>query len=167
MKLEFEEVFKSELGAIKGLKAKLNLKEGTTPKCHKARREPYSVRPKIDPELQKLENYGIISKVDWSERATPVVAVPKAKGLIRLCGDFQGHYQSKIENRSVSSTWDWRYFRKSRSWSPRPTCAKHTYNTKWKRSERNILPSTRTKVCINTTDWCLASHLHLQSGKER
>ena len=89
MKLEFEEVFKSELGAIKGLKAKLNLKEGTTPKCHKARREPYSVRPKIDPELQKLENYGIISKVDWSERATPVVAVPKAKGLIRLCGDFK------------------------------------------------------------------------------
>ena len=89
MTLGFEEVFQSGPGAIKGRMAKLNLKEGTAPKCHKARRVPYSVRQKIDTELQKLENEGIITKVDWSELATTVVAVPKANGLIRLCGDVK------------------------------------------------------------------------------
>ena len=38
--------------------------------------------------MQKSENEGIITKVDWSWWASPVVAVPKANGLIRLCGDY-------------------------------------------------------------------------------
>ena len=97
MKLEFEEVFRSVLGAIKGRKAKPNLKEGTTPKFHKARRVPYLVRLKIDAELQKLEYEGFITKVDWSEWETPVVAVPKANGLIRLCGDFKGTINPELK----------------------------------------------------------------------
>ena len=39
--------------------------------------------------MQKLENEGIITKVDWSDWATPGVAVSKANGLIRVCGDFK------------------------------------------------------------------------------
>jgi hypothetical protein len=38
--------------------------------------------------LQKSKNEGIITKVDWSGWASPVVAVPKANRLVRLCGDF-------------------------------------------------------------------------------
>ena len=46
-------------------------------------------KTKPDAELQELENEGIITNVDWGEWATPVIAVPKASELIRLCGDFK------------------------------------------------------------------------------
>ena len=39
--------------------------------------------------MQKLKNEGINTKVVWSEWAAPVVAVPKANGLIKLCGNFK------------------------------------------------------------------------------
>lgn len=89
LKLEFKEVFQAGLGAIQGPKAKLHLKEGATPKFHKARQVPYSLRPKVEAELEKLEKEGIITKVDWSEWATPIVPVPKSNGSVRICGDFK------------------------------------------------------------------------------
>ena len=50
---------------------------------------PYALRPKVEVELTKLENDGILTKVDWSEWATPVVPVIKKNGNVRLCGDFK------------------------------------------------------------------------------
>ena len=46
LKLEYKEVFEGGLGEIKGPKTKRHLKEGATPKFHKARRVPNSLRPK-------------------------------------------------------------------------------------------------------------------------
>ena len=50
---------------------------------------PYALRPKVEVELTKLQNDGILTKVDWSEWATPVVPVIKKNGNVRLCGDFK------------------------------------------------------------------------------
>ena len=55
----------------------------------KARPVPYSVRKKVEDELNRLQELGIISPVSWSEWATPIVVVPKQDGAIRLCGDFK------------------------------------------------------------------------------
>ncbi|XP_034157776.2 LOW QUALITY PROTEIN: uncharacterized protein K02A2.6-like [Pangasianodon hypophthalmus] len=50
---------------------------------------PYAIRQKVEIELDRLEAEGILSKVDWSPWATPVVPVSKKDGSVRLCGDFK------------------------------------------------------------------------------
>ena len=60
------------------------------PQFRKARQVPYSLRPKVDEELKRLQGEGILSKVEWSDWATPIVPVPKQDGSVRICGDFKG-----------------------------------------------------------------------------
>ena len=47
------------------------------------------MRPKIEIELQRQVDLGILVKVDISELAAPVVPVIKPSGEIRLCGDYK------------------------------------------------------------------------------
>ena len=55
----------------------------------KPRPVAYSLKPKIEAELEKLERQGIIYRVDTSDWATPIVAIPKKDGSVRICGDFK------------------------------------------------------------------------------
>ena len=50
---------------------------------------PYALRSSIEDELDRLEQEGILEKVTHSEWATPIVAIPKPDGRVRLCGDFK------------------------------------------------------------------------------
>ena len=43
----------------------------------------------MDAELDHLESEGIISKVDCSDWASPIVVVPKTDNSIRICCDFK------------------------------------------------------------------------------
>ena len=86
---KYSDVFEEDIGLLKTTKAKLNLKENSQPNFCKARQVPYALRPKVEAELIKLQNDGILTKVDWSEWATPVVPVIKKNGTVRLCGDFK------------------------------------------------------------------------------
>lgn len=85
------QVFEKGIGKLKHLKATIELDKDATPRFHKARPVPYALRPKIDAELQSLETSGILSKVDWSDWATPIVPVIKKgkSGDVRICGDFK------------------------------------------------------------------------------
>jgi hypothetical protein len=78
----YAEVFEDKLGTFKSAKARLTLKESSQPQFRKARHVPYSLRPKVEE--------GILSKVEWSDWATPIVPVPKQDGSIRIFGDFKG-----------------------------------------------------------------------------
>ena len=42
----------------------------------------------MDRELKRLESLGVIESVAHSDWATPLVAVPKSDGSVRLCGDY-------------------------------------------------------------------------------
>ena len=67
----------TELGTIKDVKAKLEVKPDAIPLFKRPRPAPFSMKPMIDMELDRL---------DW---AAPIVPVPKKDGRIRICGDYK------------------------------------------------------------------------------
>ena len=80
---------KERLGTFTSAKAKLTLKDDSQARFLKARPMPYELKPKVEEELRRLQNEGILTKVEWSEWATPIVPVPKKDGSVRLCGDYK------------------------------------------------------------------------------
>ena len=82
-------VFSEGIGKLKDIKANLTLKEGAKPKFLKARNVPYSLRPKIEAELDRLQKEGVIEPIEYSEWATPIVPVMKSNGNVRICGDYR------------------------------------------------------------------------------
>ena len=64
---KYSDVFEDKLGTFKSAKAKLTLKEDAQAHFHKARAVPYALRPKVEEELRRLQNEGILTKVEWSE----------------------------------------------------------------------------------------------------
>lgn len=86
---KYQQVFLPGIGKLKGIKAKLSVYPDVSPKYCKPRQVPYALRPKVEAEIDRLEKEGILSKVNYSEWATPVVPVPKQSGAVRLCGDFK------------------------------------------------------------------------------
>ena len=54
-----------------------------------ARPMPFALKLKVGVELRRLQNEGSLTKVEWSEWATPIVPVLKKDGSVRLCGDYK------------------------------------------------------------------------------
>ena len=82
---KYESVFSEGVDTLKGHKADLKVEEGCQPSFHKPRQVPYALRPKVEAELTRLEKDGILSKVEYSEWATPIVPVVKRNGSVRVC----------------------------------------------------------------------------------
>ncbi|MES9884563.1 MAG: RNase H-like domain-containing protein [Sedimenticola sp.] len=87
--LDFPEIFDEAVSGIKNFKAQIRVKDGAQPIFHKARPVPYSLKGQVEKELHRLEKEGIISKVEHSDWAAPIVVVPKSDGSIRICGDYK------------------------------------------------------------------------------
>ena len=82
-------LFKEEVGTVKPQKATLHVKPDAIPRFFKPRPLPFTIKDAIGQELDRLEKQGIIRKVDSSDWAAPIVAVPKKDGRFRLCGDYK------------------------------------------------------------------------------
>jgi len=82
-------IFSTDKGSLQNLQASLRIRENTTPKFLKPRSVPYSLKPAIEKDLERLEKAGIIKHVAYSDWATPIVPVPKPNGSVRICGDYK------------------------------------------------------------------------------
>lgn len=49
---------------------------------------PFAKIPELDAEFERLIGLSIMSPVDHSEYAAPIVAVKKPSGGVRVCGDY-------------------------------------------------------------------------------
>ena len=82
-------VFKEEMGHIKGVQAKFNIKPGSTPRFYHARSVPYALKTKVEQELDRLEQQDVLEHVEFSNWAAPIVPVVKQDGSVRICGDYK------------------------------------------------------------------------------
>lgn len=85
----YRRIFSDEFDTLERINARIKVRESATPKFRKACAVLLTLRPKVDKKLDRLVEAGILSKVEQSEWATPIVTIPKKDGSVRICGDFK------------------------------------------------------------------------------
>lgn len=80
---KFPEVFTDNLGCYKGEPAGLELKQNVTPKFLKPRPIPFALKEKVEAEIDRLVEIGILTPVSNSEWGSPVVPILKKTGELR------------------------------------------------------------------------------------
>ncbi|XP_036343688.1 uncharacterized protein K02A2.6-like, partial [Rhagoletis pomonella] len=86
---KFRNLFDGSLGCFNKGKATLKLKENYTPKFFKPRVVPLAIKSKVENEVNKLIDLGVLEPVSYAEWGTPIVPVLKKTGDVRICGDFK------------------------------------------------------------------------------
>ena len=81
--VNYRDLFRNGTACLTQKKPTLSVKPQLTPIFIKARPIPFAMRPKVERELEKLERDGIISKIEMSDWASPIVPVLKKDGPIR------------------------------------------------------------------------------------
>lgn len=84
-----KDLFKDGYGKIKDFRAKIRVQSEAKPIFHKPRPIPYALRESVEKELERLQKNGIITQVERSEWAAPIVFVPKKDKAVRLCCDYK------------------------------------------------------------------------------
>ena len=82
-------VFSEGLGCFNGPPVKLKVDANAQPKFYKARSVPFALKSKVEAKLANLQSKGIISPVEHSTWAAPIVPVLKKNGKVRICGDYK------------------------------------------------------------------------------
>ena len=93
---KYSEIFQPGLGTMTHVKAHLTLQPDATPKFYRPRSVPFAIKEKVGKELDKLEEMGVLWKVDHADWAAPIVPVPKKDGSIRVCGDYKVTINSSL-----------------------------------------------------------------------
>ena len=83
---EFSEVFRDELGVLRGIEATVTVIESATPRFHKARPVPFALKEKVERQLQQQVQEGELVPVERSDWATPIVVVHKKDGVSGFVG---------------------------------------------------------------------------------
>lgn len=91
----FSSVFSPGLGKCTQNTAHLKLKPDAQPIFIKARPVSYNVLPKLEEELNRLVDNTVLSRVNHSSYAAPIVQ--KKSGDIRLCADFSTGLNKMLE----------------------------------------------------------------------
>ncbi|UYV62025.1 K02A2.6-like [Cordylochernes scorpioides] len=95
---EFMDVFKEKLGQYRGPPIHIKNKTLGKPTFLRARTLPYAIRPKVEEALRKMEEQGILTPVEFTRFATPIVPVLKRDGSIRICGDYRSTVNTIVES---------------------------------------------------------------------
>ncbi|XP_056001322.1 uncharacterized protein K02A2.6-like [Ostrea edulis] len=97
-----KELFSPGIGTLKHIKGSVTVNSDAKPVFLKARTVPYSLRTKVEQELDKLQTDGIIEPVAHSNWATPIVPAIKREKSFQdikelICSDkVLCHYDPKL-----------------------------------------------------------------------
>lgn len=83
---DFNDLFEPGLGTLKDFKAHLYVKPDAKLTLHKRRPVALALKKGMEEDLKQLQDLGVIEPVVTAEVcATPIVAVPKPNGKVRVC----------------------------------------------------------------------------------
>ena len=82
-------LFCSEMGTIQGVKAKIFVLPEAQPHFFKPHPLPYTLKSRVEAELDRLVQAKVITPTQFSDWAAPIIPVIKADGNIRVCGDYK------------------------------------------------------------------------------
>ncbi|XP_063534911.1 uncharacterized protein K02A2.6-like [Cydia strobilella] len=85
----FCDVFADGLGRFTGGRVSIHLREGARPVFLRARPLAYALRTPVERALEQLVRDGVLTPVDRSDWATPIVPVVKKDGNVRICADYK------------------------------------------------------------------------------
>ncbi|XP_065078259.1 uncharacterized protein K02A2.6-like [Ochlerotatus camptorhynchus] len=88
LKVAYPTLFSTNLGRCTKATVKLDLKPGQRSVFRSKRPVAFAMYQAVADELDRLECLRIITPIDYSEWAAPIVVVRKANGSIRICGDY-------------------------------------------------------------------------------
>ena len=86
---KYGDVFKEELGTLKGTKSTIHVKRDAIPCVFRPRSVPFDMGAKVGEEIDRLLKEDIISPVKYAEWVSPVVPILKPTGTVRLSGDYK------------------------------------------------------------------------------
>ncbi|XP_043226746.1 uncharacterized protein K02A2.6-like [Amphibalanus amphitrite] len=89
LKEKYRRLFEPGLGELKGVKVRLDIDRTVPPRFCKARSLPYVFKEKVEAQLQKDIDSGVLEEVQNSSWAAPIVPVLKKDGNVRVCGNFK------------------------------------------------------------------------------
>ncbi|XP_055605433.1 uncharacterized protein K02A2.6-like [Uranotaenia lowii] len=96
-KAAFPNVFNNTLGHCKKAKVQLFLKPDARPVFKPKRPVPFTSVAKVDVEIDRLEKFGIINAVDFSQWAAPIVVLRKPGGKVCMCADYSTGLNASLE----------------------------------------------------------------------
>nr|XP_034838819.1 uncharacterized protein K02A2.6-like [Maniola hyperantus] len=88
LQTQYPYIFSGRLGCFKKYKVSLTLKDDSKPVFFKARPLAFALRDKVNKEIDRLLELGVLEPVEHSEYASPIVPVLKRNGSVRLCADY-------------------------------------------------------------------------------
>lgn len=99
IKQRYAKLFQSDDSSVcSKMQVELHLKPDAVPVFRARRDVAYAVLPQIERELQRLQDRGWITPVDFSDWAAPIVVVRKSSGEVRLCGDYSSGLNDQLES---------------------------------------------------------------------
>ncbi|XP_015266366.1 PREDICTED: uncharacterized protein K02A2.6-like [Gekko japonicus] len=97
---EFPEVFGGGLGRYNGPPVSFDLDPGVRPIRLKYRKVPIPFKAKIEAELDKLVEQGVLEPVPFGKWETPIVTPIKPDGSIRICADYKCTINKALQQHS-------------------------------------------------------------------
>ena len=96
---KYGEIFNG-VGKLKEFEMEIHIDLAVKPVAQPPRRIPFQIRSKVDDKIRELEHLDIIECVDGpTPWVSPLVAVPKPNGEVRVCVDMRQANQAILRER--------------------------------------------------------------------
>ncbi|XP_031784109.1 uncharacterized protein K02A2.6-like [Nasonia vitripennis] len=86
---KYADLFDGQLGKLKGDKVHLKLSSDAKPVFLKPNSIPFAFKSQVESDLKRLQDQGVIEKIDTNDWGTPLVPVLKEDNTVRTCANYK------------------------------------------------------------------------------